>query len=170
MKSGSASLQVGVEDARARGGSLVGKSGTLQRENVELKAQLEKLRSSRVILGQSSSQRGDEGKKQQGMVSASINSVNLPVVDHEGCRKRKEEMKSQLGKPRLAGDGGCEVDSGLPSGVPASSLNGKSIKDPAIKEPSITFPFSQLEGAHRKSFRLESKSSFVASDALGIPA
>ena len=40
-------------------------------------------------------------------------------------------MKSQLGKPRLAGDGGCEVDSGLPSGVPASSLNGKSIKDPA---------------------------------------
>jgi hypothetical protein len=76
------------------------------------------------------------------MVSASINSVNFPVVDHEGCRKRKEEMKSQLGKPRLAGDGGCEVDSGLPSGVPASSLNGKSIKDPAIKEPSITFPFS----------------------------
>lgn len=173
MKSGSASLQVGVEDARARGGSLVGKSGTLQRvlrENVELKAQLEKLRSSRVILGQSSSQRGDEGKKQQGMVSASINSVNFPVVDHEGCRKRKEEIKSQLGKPRLAGDGGCEVDSGLPSGVPASSLNGKSIKDPAIKEPSITFPFSQLEGAHRKSFRLSSKSSFVASDALGIPA
>lgn len=128
MKSGSASLQVGVEDARDRGGSLVGKSGTLQRvlrENVELKAQLEKLRSSRGILGQSSSQRGDEGKKEQGMVSASINPVNFPVVDHEGCRKRKEERKSQLGKPRLAGDGGCEVDSGLPPGVPASSLNGK---------------------------------------------
>lgn len=30
-------------------------------------------------------------------------SANFSVVDYEGCRKRKEEMKSQLSKPRLAG-------------------------------------------------------------------
>jgi hypothetical protein len=45
------------------------------RENVELKAQ--KLRSSRVILGQSSSQRGDEGKKQQGMVPNILSPLTL---------------------------------------------------------------------------------------------
>jgi hypothetical protein len=54
------------------------------------------------------------------MISVSIS----PVVNHEGCRERKEEMKSQLGMPRRSRNGDCEVDAMLPFGVPTSSLNG----------------------------------------------